>query len=96
MLKKLRDVKWGWQEDHIGKVVQRYKNSLIPICKQSGEGWTDIFLSWPHGFTAFGYHGVDWDIVLDELVSDLKTESEWKKIIVTKVRLYGGWVRKNK
>ena len=44
--------------------------------------------------TAFGYHGVDWDIVLDELVSDLKTESEWKKIIVTKVRLYGGWVRK--
>ena len=56
MLKKLRDVKWGWQEDHIGKVVQRYKNSLIPICKQSGEGWTDIFLSWPHGFI---YRDVD-------------------------------------
>jgi hypothetical protein len=34
---------WGNLPTHIGTVVQRYKNNLIAIGKESGDGWGDLF-----------------------------------------------------
>lgn len=37
-------VDWS-SRDHLGKIVQRYKDNLITVGKHSGEGWSSFFLT---------------------------------------------------
>lgn len=35
--------------------------------------------------------GVKWDIIMEELVKEILTKKEWRKVIREKAKMYGGW-----
>lgn len=42
--------------------------------------------------TRAGHEGVEWEIILPELVAHpMKTEKEWLKILNHKAAIFGGW-----
>ena len=42
--------------------------------------------------TENGHYGVEWEVVLDELVQHpRKPVTQWKKILLRKVKDFGGW-----
>lgn len=60
-------VEWGGFTYKVGMFVQRYKQSLIPIGKSSGQGWTDYY--------DYAEHDAKCLVKLVEL--DIKREMEW-------------------
>ena len=46
--------------------------------------------------TKDGYAGVDWDVVLHELVGVVRTPAQWRKIIGSLVRRLGGLKKKGR
>jgi len=44
--------------------------------------------------TILGNAGMDWDIIIEELVEHpMKTEQEWEKILNKIAKGYGGWTK---
>lgn len=39
-------LEWAGASCHYGKIVQRYKDSLITLGEASGEGWSNGFKKW--------------------------------------------------
>jgi len=46
--------------------------------------------------TKQGHKGVDADVVLDPLIRNVKSETEWKKILEKIAKELGGWKREKK